>query len=545
MEKTGEVKERRNMKRAALHNLGCKVNAYETEAMGQLLRKAGYEIVPFEEEADVYVVNTCTVTNVADKKSRQMLHRAKKRNPRGIVVAVGCYVQVAADVLAADPAVDLIIGNHEKSELAQILADFMEEREREEAREDDRWQQKVSQENDRSQQEEVQENDRRQQHEAMQENDRQQDAAQANDRPQQQETAQENDRQQEATQKNDRPRQQKPAQTAPSPKPPAAGKWSDISRVREYEPLSIDHTEEHTRAFMKIQDGCNQFCSYCIIPYARGRVRSRAPEEVEAEARTLVRAGYREIVLTGIHISSYGIDLPEERKESLIGLMERLDAIEGLDRMRLGSLEPRIVTEEFAERLSKLRTVCPHFHLSLQSGCDATLRRMNRHYTTEEYENGCRILRRYFDRPAITTDVITGFPGETEEEFVQTEAFLKKIGFYELHVFPYSRRAGTRAAAMTGQVEEAVKHARSARLLQLDAEMSLAYRKQFLGETREVLFEEKIVVDGKEYLVGHTKEYLKAAIPWDEAQKGRILRGRLEKMLNQELFLLWILSEKQ
>ncbi len=468
------------MRRAALHNLGCKVNAYETEAMGQLLRKAGYEIVPFEEEADVYVVNTCTVTSVADKKSRQMLHRAKKRNPRGVVVAAGCYVQVAADALAEDPAVDLVVGNHEKSELVRILEDFMEERECV--------------------------------------------------------PAQENICQSENI----------PAQPLfPARKPALKGKLSDISAAREYEPLSIDHTESHTRAFIKIQDGCNQFCSYCIIPYARGRVRSRAPEEVAAEAETLVNAGYQEIVLTGIHISSYGIDLPPQRREDLIGLVERLDAIEGLRRLRLGSLEPRIVTEEFAQRLSKLRTVCPHFHLSLQSGCDATLKRMNRHYTTEEYENGCRILRRYFDRPAITTDVITGFPGETEEEFARTEAFIKKIGFYELHVFPYSRRAGTRAAAMPDQVEESVKHARSARLLRLDEEASLAYRKQFLGETREVLFEEKITVDGTEYLVGHTKEYLKAVIPWEEAEKGRIVRGRLEKMLNQELFVLWRLSEKQ
>ncbi len=469
------------MRKAALHNLGCKVNAYETEAMQQLLEKAGYEIVPFEEEADVYVVNTCSVTNVADKKSRQMLHRAKKRNPEGVVVAVGCYAQVAAEKLKEDAAVDIIIGNNKKGELARILEEYFE-----------------------------------------------------------------------GTAAG--PSAAAPPASAPS-RSPASGlsvaapagvpiDVVDLSRARDYEPLSISRTAGHTRAFIKIQDGCDQFCSYCIIPYARGRVRSRGADEIVAEAETLAGAGFQEIVLTGIHISSYGADMPAQSRVSLIQLMERLDGIAGIRRMRLGSLEPRIVTEGFVRRMAALRTICPHFHLSLQSGCDATLRRMNRRYTTAEYEDGCRLLRRYFDRPAITTDVITGFPGETEEEFAETEAFLRKIGFYELHVFPYSRREGTRAAAMAGQVAEAVKKERSAALLRLDREASLAYRKSFLGEEKEVLLEEKITVNGADYLAGHTREYLRAVIPWDEAMRGKLVTGRLLGMISEELLLLSHLHKK-
>ena len=466
------------MRKAALHNLGCKVNAYETEAMGQLLKEAGYEIVPFEENADVYVINTCSVTNIADRKSRQMLHRARKRNPDAVVVAAGCYVQVAADSLQKDGAADILIGNNRKKDLAVILEEYFAGRRK----------------------------TRRAVETAGQ--------AVGGELP-----------------------------GTPAAAPNAQSCVIDIAKTREYEALSVSATAEHTRAFIKIQDGCNQFCSYCIIPYARGRVRSRGAAEILEEARTLTAAGYREIVVTGIHISSYGTDMPEGERVELIGLLEMLDRVDGLWRLRLGSLEPRIVTEDFVRRIAALRTICPHFHLSLQSGCDATLKRMNRHYTAAEYAAGCALLRKAFDRPAITTDVITGFPGETEEEFEQTVSFLRQIGLYELHVFPYSRREGTRAAAMPNQVEEAVKKERSARLLALNREASSAYRRSFLGEEKEVLMEEKVTADGAEYLAGYTREYVKAAVPWDGRKQGRILRGRLTEMINEELALLTNVSD--
>ena len=433
------------MRKAALHNLGCKVNAYETEAMQQLLEEAGYEIVPFQEKADVYVINTCSVTNIADRKSRQMLHRAKKMNPDAVVVAAGCYVQAAGEELKKDASIDVIIGNNRKKDLVPLLDEYFAGKHVEE------------------------------------------------------------------------------------------DSLIDIGKTREYEALHINKIADHTRAFIKIQDGCNQFCSYCIIPYTRGRVRSRKPEEIMEEIKGLVDKGYREVVLTGIHLSSYGLDLDGI---TLLDLMVKIDKIQGLERLRLGSLEPRIVTEEFTRTLAGLRTICPHFHLSLQSGCDATLKRMNRRYTTEEYEKGCQILRKYFDRPAITTDVIVGFPQETEEEFAQTVEFLKRIHFYEMHVFKYSRRAGTRAADMPGQLTENQKGQRSDVLLKLDQEMSLEYRKSFLGEEKEVLMEEKIVIDGTEYLVGHTREYVKAAIPWEEGKKGAMITGTMASMLNDEVFLL-------
>lgn len=433
------------MRKAALHNLGCKVNAYETEAMQQLLEEAGYEIVPFQEKADVYVINTCSVTNIADRKSRQMLHRAKEMNPDAVVVAAGCYVQAAGEELKKDAAIDVIIGNNRKKDLVPLLDEYFAGKHVEE------------------------------------------------------------------------------------------DSLIDIGKTREYEALHINKIADHTRAFIKIQDGCNQFCSYCIIPYTRGRVRSRKPEEIMEEIKGLVDKGYREVVLTGIHLSSYGLDLDGI---TLLDLMVKIDKIQGLERLRLGSLEPRIVTEEFTRTLAGLRTICPHFHLSLQSGCDATLKRMNRRYTTEEYEKGCQILRKYFDRPAITTDVIVGFPQETEEEFARTVEFLKRIHFYEMHVFKYSRRAGTRAADMPGQLTENQKGQRSDVLLKLDQEMSLEYRKSFLGEEKEVLMEEKIVIDGTKYLVGHTREYVKAAIPWEEGKKGAMITGTMASMLNDEVFLL-------
>lgn len=435
------------MRKAAFHNLGCKVNSYETEAMQQLLEDAGYEIVPFREGADVYIINTCSVTNVADRKSRQMLHRAKKMSPSAAVVAVGCYVQAAGAELKKDEAVDLIVGNNQKKDLVQILDDYFADHEN-------------------------------------------------------------------------------------------SGEILDIGHSQEYEELHIRRIADHTRAFIKVQDGCNQFCSYCIIPYTRGRVRSRRPEDIEHEVRGIAEAGYKEIVLTGIHLSSYGVDFKDEQKENLLTLIKRLDQIPGIERLRLGSLEPRIVTREFAKELARLRTICPHFHLSLQSGCDATLKRMNRRYNAAEYQACCEILREEFANPAITTDVIVGFPGETEEEFAETERFLKAIHFYEMHIFKYSRRAGTRAADMPDQVPEGTKSVRSDILLALEKQQSLEYRGRFLGTEEEILLEEPIEIDGTKYMMGHTRQYVKGAVPYEEGLKNKTVKGIFTKALNEEVLLL-------
>lgn len=436
------------MKRAALHNLGCKVNAYETEAMQQLLEGAGYEIVPFTERADVYVINTCSVTNMADRKSRQMLHRAKKMNPEAIVVGAGCYVQTKEEQALVDDAIDIVIGNNKKHALLELLNEY------------------------------------------------------------------------EAS----------------------CGKTTSVTDInhekQEYEELFLEKTAEHTRAFIKVQDGCNQFCSYCIIPYTRGRVRSRRPEDIEHEVRGIAEAGYKEIVLTGIHLSSYGVDFKDEQQENLLTLIKRLDQIPGIERLRLGSLEPRIVTREFAKELARLRTICPHFHLSLQSGCDATLKRMNRRYNAAEYQACCEILREEFDNPAITTDVIVGFPGETEEEFAETERFLKAIHFYEMHIFKYSRRAGTRAADMPDQVPEGTKSVRSDILLALEKQQSLEYRGRFLGTEEEILLEEPIEIDGTKYMMGHTRQYVKGAVPYEEGLKNKTVKGIFTKALNEEVLLL-------
>ena len=440
------------MRKAALHNLGCKVNAYETEAMQQMLEDAGYEIVPFREGADVYVINTCSVTNVADKKSRQMLHRAKKMNPSAVVVAAGCYVQAAGEELKKDEAVDLVIGNNRKKDLVEVLERYFNEHE-------------------------------------------------------------------------------------------GTDDIIDIGKTSEYEKLHIRKIADHTRAFIKVQDGCNQFCSYCIIPYTRGRVRSRPMEDVVQEVEALAASGYKEIVLTGIHLSSYGADFKRtaenpEAAADLLSLIVRLDRIPGIERIRLGSLEPRIITDEFAETLAGLKSFCPHFHLSLQSGCNETLKRMNRHYTTEDYEARCEIMRRYFHNPAITTDVIVGFPQETEEEFEETRQFLKRIHFYEMHIFKYSRREGTRAAVMEGQVPEPKKAERSDILLALEEQMSLEYRRTFLGKEEEVLLEERISVDGEDYMVGHTRQYVKAVVPYREGLKNVTVRGVMERMVTDEILFL-------
>lgn len=451
------------MKKAALHNLGCKVNSYETEAMQQLLENAGYEIVPFAEGADVYIINTCSVTNIADRKSRQMLHRAKKMNPEAVVVAAGCYVQAAGEELKKDEAVDLVVGNNKKTDLVSILEDYFTQRKN----------------------------------------------------PEEDTVFGQNDT---------------PDETLET--------IIDIGDTREYENLSIDRISDHTRAFIKVQDGCNQFCSYCIIPYTRGRVRSRRPDEVVEEVKRLTISGYQEIVLTGIHLSSYGMDFPEEERLTLLDLIQSIHEVEGLKRIRLGSLEPRIVTEEFSQALAGLHKICPHFHLSLQSGSDNTLKRMNRHYTTEDYLNRCQILRKAFKNPAITTDVIVGFPGESAEDFQETKEYLKNVQFYEMHVFKYSKRNGTRAAVMPDQVPESIKAERSNDLLRLEKEMSLEYRKSWLGSRTEVLMEEEYWWNDIHYMIGHTREYVKAAVPFEEGLKGVVIEGILTEMMNDEVAFL-------
>ena len=413
--------------KVALHNLGCKVNAYEIEAMQQLLEEAGYEIVPFEPGADVYLINTCTVTNIADRKSRQMLHKAKKMNPEAIVVATGCYVQTGGEKLEKDEAIDLVLGNNQKINIVEALAEYAEN------------------------------------------------------------------------------------------KPGHGSHVIKINQTKEYEELSIDHTAEHVRAYIKVQDGCNQFCTYCIIPYARGRVRSRNIESVLKEVRALAEKGYKEVVLTGIHLSSYGVDFPEEKKETLLSLIRAVHEIEGIRRIRLGSLEPGIVTREFAEGIAALPKVCPHFHLSLQSGCDETLERMNRRYRSGEYRERCELLREVYGNPALTTDVIVGFPQESEEEFRKSYDFVDSIRFYETHIFKYSRRQGTKAAAMDGQLTEAEKSFRSEKMIELHHRHAGDYEKSMLGKNLEVLIEEEYTKDGRTWYLGHSREYIKTAVPKSEA----------------------------
>lgn len=418
-------------KKAALHNLGCKVNAYETEAMQELLEQNGYEIVPFKEGADVYIINTCTVTNVADRKSRQMLHKARKMNPDAVVVATGCYVQARGEDI--DPCVDIVVGNNKKKDLIAILDEYYGN------------------------------------HEVQKE-------------------------------------------------------LIDINHEKEYEEMQVTHTAEHTRAYIKVQDGCNQFCSYCIIPYARGRVRSRNLENVLEEVRTLAASGYKEVVLTGIHLSSYGIDTGD----SLLELIQKVHEVDGIHRIRLGSLEPRIITEEFASSIAALPKMCPHFHLSLQSGCNATLKRMNRRYSAEEYMEKCDLLRKYFDNPALTTDVIVGFPGETEEEFAQSMDFVDRVNFYETHIFKYSRRAGTKAAVMPNQIPEEIKGERSAKLIELGHKKQSAYEEKLLGTTQEVLMEEAVMTEDGIYQVGHTKEYVKIGLKTDENLSNQLINVKIE-----------------
>lgn len=434
------------MKKVALHNLGCKVNSYETEAMQELLEKNGYKIVPFDKGADIYIINTCTVTNMADRKSRQMLHKAKKMNPEALIVAAGCYVQAASDQeQEIDSSIDIVIGNNKKHELISIL----------EA--------------------------------ALSQGENEQDSGKADTKEPVKEVI-------------------------------------DINHAREYEALRVTKTAEHTRAYLKVQDGCNQFCSYCIIPFARGRVRSRKLEDVVKEVEQLAKNEYQEVVLTGIHLSSYGVDFEEEIR--LLDLIQAVSKVPGIERIRLGSLEPGIITEEFAQGISQIPQMCPHFHLSLQSGCDATLARMNRRYDSTEYYEKCMLLRKYFYNPALTTDVIVGFPGETEEEFQKSKAFIDKVDFYETHIFKYSKRKGTKAATMEHQVDEPIKTRRSNELLALDQKKRIAYEALFKGKEVEVLLEHTIKEDGVKKRVGHTKEYMKVTVPYEAGGENQIVKIR-------------------
>ncbi len=445
------------MKSVAFHNLGCKVNGYEMDFMQQTLQERGYKIVPFGERADIYIINTCTVTNIADRKSRQMLHRARKMNQEAVVVAVGCYVQMENDSILKDMGIDLAVGNNRKKDLAVILEKYLEKRES---------------------------------------------YQRSGDKTLQGTTV------------------------------------IDIGKEKEYEAMSLAHTAQHTRAFIKVQDGCNQFCSYCIIPHTRGRIRSRKLDDVIREVETLAGNGYREVVLTGIHLSSYGLETGDDfSKSRLPELIRAVAQVPGIWRIRLGSLEPRIITEEFAQALAQSGKLCAHFHLSLQSGCDAVLGRMNRKYTAREYYEKVCILRKHFEHPAVTTDVIVGFPGESDQEFQETCSFVEKTGFYEMHIFKYSRRKGTPAAKMEGQIPEEVKGKRSAELMELGEELSRKYRENYLHKEVEVLFEEEKMINGKRYQIGHTREYIKAAARTDEDLSGQVLTGVLESFLQPDILL--------
>ena len=433
-------------KTVALHNLGCKVNSYETEAMTQLLKKAGYEIVSFQDQADVYIINTCSVTNMADRKSRQMLHKAKKQNPNAVVVATGCYVQTATEKVAQDLSIDLVVGNNRKKDIVEILNEYYAEKEAGE---------QVKEEY-----------------------------------------------------------------------------VIDINHTDEYEDLEISTVTEHTRAHLKIQDGCNNFCSYCIIPYARGRIRSRTMESIKAELERLSASGFKEIVLTGINLSCY-----DDNGKKLIDVIEMADNVNGIERIRLGSLDPEVVTEDFVERLGKVKKICPHFHFSLQSGCDKTLKAMNRHYTSDEYYEKCQLIRKYIDNPAFTTDVIVGFPGETEEDYISSREFVKKVKFAELHVFKYSKRDGTVAAKMPNQIDEKIKTLRSEDLIKTGEELTKEFRQAKIGQDTTVLFEEKILLDNKEYWVGHTVDYIKIAVPEKENLEGQIRKVNVKDFLTNEIML--------
>ncbi|MFC2471199.1 MAG: MiaB/RimO family radical SAM methylthiotransferase [Lachnoanaerobaculum gingivalis] len=454
------------MKTVAFHTLGCKVNTYETEAMQQLMESAGYKCVEFTKRADVYIINTCSVTNIADRKSRQMLHRARKMNENAIVVAAGCYVESAKDKIDEDLSIDIIVGNNNKNDIVNIINEYLQDK--------------------------------------------------------------------------------------------IKNKFIiDINKETEYEEFNISKINDHTRAFIKVQDGCNQFCSYCIIPFTRGRVRSRKMENIIDEVKNLSASGYKEIVLTGIHLSSYGVDFLDESynkrmekltqteesdeefvtKNELLCLIENIANIEGIERVRIGSLEPRIIQENFIRSLSKIDKFCPHFHLSLQSGCDKTLKSMNRKYTADEFYEGVKLIRKYFASPAVTTDIIVGFPGETKKDFEESRAFVEKVKFYETHIFPYSIREGTKAANMP-QVDGNEKVQRANILNEINLKNQKEFRTSRIGKEDELLCEEIFIKDGIEYFTGYTKEYVKVAVLNSDLKTNDVVSGRIVDFLTDDILLL-------
>ena len=454
------------MKTVAFHTLGCKVNTYETEAMQQLMESAGYKCVEFTKRADVYIINTCSVTNIADRKSRQMLHRARKMNEDAIVVAAGCYVESAKNKIDEDLSIDIIVGNNNKNDIVNIINEYLQDK--------------------------------------------------------------------------------------------IKNKFIiDINKETEYEEFNISKINDHTRAFIKVQDGCNQFCSYCIIPFTRGRVRSRKMENIIDEVKSLSASGYKEIVLTGIHLSSDGVDFLDESynkrmekltqteesdeefvtKNELLCLIENIANIEGIERVRIGSLEPRIIQESFIKSLSKIDKFCPHFHLSLQSGCDKTLKSMNRKYTADEFYEGVKLIRKYFASPAITTDIIVGFPGETKKDFEESKTFVEKVKFYETHIFPYSIREGTKAANMP-QVDGNEKVRRANILNEINLKNQKEFRALRIGKEDELLCEEIFIKDGIEYFTGYTKEYVKVAVLNSDLKTNDIVRGRIVDFLTDDILLL-------
>lgn len=435
--------------KAALHNLGCKTNSYETAAMEQSLKDAGFEIVEFtgDAPADIYIINTCSVTNIADRKSRQMIHKARTFNPAAVVIAVGCFVQTSTAEELEKEGIDICLGSNDKSRLMECIDAFLKDGKR-------------------------------------------------------------------------------------------RVEVSDLKKSRGYDTLSVSEKPKHTRAFIKIEDGCDQFCSYCIIPYARGRVRSRRPGEVVTEARELAEQGVKEVVLTGINMSAYGSDL--EPICDIGDLLLYLQKVKGIERIRVSSLEPRIVTREFLEKIKPVTKLCPHFHLSLQNGSDTVLKRMNRHYTCEEYLGKCSLLREYYDDPAITTDIITGFPGETDEEFEETLSFAEKVSFFDIHVFAFSPRKGTPAAEMPGQVDGRVKRLRSALLIQKAADLKKRTLEKLVSEN--IVIPESVLIEetlkgipsdpDTEFYIGHTPRYLKVLIPKTRKElEGEIVDVQLKKVV--------------
>lgn len=451
-------------KKVAFHNLGCKVNSYELEFVQQRFTENDFRIVPFDQKADIYVVNTCTVTNIADRKSRQMLHRAKTLNPDAIVVAMGCYVETSKDEARKDLGIDVLIGNSDKGHAYEKIVEFLNNKDS---------------------------NNTEDKHLLV----------------------------------------------------------NDINETKEYDEFKLSFTTEHTRVHVKIQDGCNQFCSYCAIPLARGRVRSRKIEDIVSEIEGLCRNNYKEFVLTGIHLSSYGMEnyniemsnenpvgYSEYENAKLIDAIEAVAKIKGVKRIRLGSLEPRIITEDFLKRLVATGKICPHFHLSLQSGSDSVLKRMNRRYSTDEFLEKTKLIREYFIHAGITTDVIAGFPGETNEEFIETKEYMNKVDFYEAHIFKYSRRRGTLADKMDNQLTDKEKSVRSEILIKDANERSRKFREYYIGKRAEVLFEEIIVIGGEDYLTGYTREYVKVALKsGDEKLINEIRDVRIEGFINYEV----------